>query len=76
MSDIHREAQKMLDEPKRRGALVRDRDGDVWKRGNTRWTCQTPIDGKRVQSVGRLPFYALVSMYGPLTIVEGANDAR
>lgn len=55
-------------EPTRRGAVVVDRDGDRWRRGTTRWTCLAPVDGVRVRSVGRLPWYALVSMYGPLTV--------
>ena len=59
-----------MDEPKRRGAKVRDREGDVWKRGNTRWSCETPVDGIRVTRVGRLPWYALARQYGPLTLIE------
>lgn len=55
-------------EPKRRGAVVVDRDGDRWVRGTTRWTCQTPVDGRRIRSVGRLPWYALVSQYGPVRV--------
>ena len=61
-----------MTEPKRRGALVRDRDGDLWRRGNTRWTCQAAVDGQRVLRVGRLHWSALVSMYGPL---EPAGEA-
>jgi hypothetical protein len=59
----------MDDEPKKRGAKVRDRDGDVWVRGNTRWTCQAPVDGVRVRRVGRLPWFALKDQYGPLSEV-------
>lgn len=62
-------------EPPRMGALVRDRDGDVWRRGRTRWTCQTPVDGVRVRRVGRLPWSGLVSMYGPLTVID-LNDRK
>lgn len=60
---------ELTEEPKKRGSLVRDKDGDLWKRGNTRWTCQAPVDGRRVLQVGRLPWYALLSEYGPLTDV-------
>ncbi len=55
-------------EPQRRGAVVVDRDGDRWRRGNTRWNCLAPVDGVRVLRVGRLPWSALVRMYGPLTV--------
>jgi hypothetical protein len=55
-----------------RGALVRDRAGDVWKRGTTRWTCQAPVDGVRIRNVGRLYWGDLTRMYGPLVVVEGA----
>ena len=57
----------LIDEPKARGAVVYDRDGDPWRRGNTRWTCSAPVDGDRVTRVGRLPWFALVSQYGPIT---------
>jgi hypothetical protein len=53
-------------EPKKTGAEVRDRTGDVWRRGHTRWTCTTPVDGKRIMVVGRLHWDELVKMYGPL----------
>lgn len=59
-----------LTEPKRRYALVRDRDGDVWRRGNTRWTCTTPVGTRGITNVGRLHWADLVRMYGPLTEVE------
>ena len=59
-----------LEEPKRRGAKVRDRDGDVWRRGNTRWTCQAPVDGVRVTRVGRLHWIELEQLYGPLERVD------
>lgn len=51
-------------------SLVRDREGDVWQRGRTRWTCQAPVDGRRVLRVGRLHWSALQSMYGPLEILR------
>lgn len=59
-----------MEEPKKRDSLVRDKDGDLWRRGNTRWTCQAEVDGSRVTRVGRLPWYALQSMYGPLELVR------
>ena len=65
----------LTEEPKARGSLVRDRDGDLWKRGNTRWTCQASVDGERVLRVGRLPWFALVSQYGPLTRVFPPTQA-
>lgn len=64
-------AELLAAEPKRRGARVRDKDGDVWVRGNTRWTCQAPVDGDRVRSVGRLPWYTLVDWYGPVEMLDG-----
>jgi hypothetical protein len=72
MSDF--EAAGLREEPKRRGTRVRDKDGDTWKRGNTRWTCEAPVDGRRIVAVGRLPWYALVSNYGPLTLVTEEQD--
>jgi hypothetical protein len=57
------------EEPKKRGSRVRDRDGDIWVRGNTRWTCQTPVDGSRVQNVGRLGWVDLWQTYGPVVEV-------
>lgn len=58
------------EEPKRRGALVVDRDGDRWRRGNTRWTCTAPVDGVRVTRTGRLPWFALIDRYGPVRLVD------
>jgi hypothetical protein len=55
-------------EPRTRGTVVKDRDGDLWRRGNTRWSCMAAVDGQRVQRVGRLPWYALVDQYGPITL--------
>lgn len=63
----------MIEEPARMGARVRDRDGDTWRKGRTRWTCEAPVDGRRVTSVGRLPWSALVSQYGPVQVVD-LND--
>lgn len=58
-----------MEEPKRKGARVRDRDGDLWVRGNTRWNCLATVDGHRVTNAGRMPWYALESKYGPLEVV-------
>lgn len=59
-----------VDGKPKRGTVVRDRDGDLWRRGNTRWSCMAPVDGVRVRRVGRLPWGPLVQMYGPITVVE------
>lgn len=63
----------LTEEPKRMYSLVRDRDGDLWQRGRTRWSCLAPIDGVRVARVGRLPWYALRSQYGPLTLIRNGK---
>lgn len=62
-------------EPKKMYSLVRDKDGDTWLRGRTRWTCQAPVDGNRVSRVGRLPWYALVTQYGPLEVIRVGKEA-
>lgn len=54
------------DSPLKRGMVARDRFGDAWRRGNTRWTCLSPVDGERIQSVARLPHGELLSQYGPV----------
>lgn len=70
-------------EPLRRGARVVDADGHEWRRGTTRWSCLAPV-GERyfsvakkryltVESVGRLPWFALKRSYGPLSVVD-LND--
>lgn len=59
-----------MEEPKKRGSLVRDKDGDLWRRGNTRWSCLAEVDGTRVLRVARLPWYALVDQYGPVELVR------
>lgn len=59
-----------VEQPMKMGSLVRDKDGDLWRRGRTRWSCEAPVDGVRVTRVGRLPWSALHSMYGPLTVVR------
>ena len=70
-------------EPLRRGALVEDADGHPWRRGTTRWTCETPVGTRyfsqakkrfmTVENVGRLPWSALQRSYGPLRVVD-LND--
>lgn len=73
LADLERRGKRAptsVDEPQSRGALVRDKDGDLWRRGNTRWSCLAPVDGVRVLRAGRLPWHALKSQYGPLTVVE------
>lgn len=60
----------MIGNTPKRGTRVRDKGGDVWRFGRTRWTCETPIDGIRVTAVGRLPTATLERWYGPLTGVE------
>jgi hypothetical protein len=67
------EAPKIPEEPKRRGARVRDKDGDTWRRGTTRWNCEAAVDGVRVTRAGRLPWVNLVQWYGPLEVID-LND--
>jgi hypothetical protein len=55
-------------EPRRRYSRVIDADGHVWERGNTRWTCLTPVGTRGATQVGRLVWSYLVSEYGPITI--------
>lgn len=62
--------QITAEEPRRRYARVQDADGHQWERGNTRWTCLAAINGRDVTQIGRLPWSSLVSMYGPLTVVD------
>lgn len=64
-----------IPEPPRMGARVRDRDGDTWRKGRTRWSCEAPVDGRRVRVVARLPWSQLVSQYGPVAVVD-LNDRR
>lgn len=61
-------------EPKKQGSQVRDRDGDLWLRGRTRWSCLARVDGVRVTRAGRLPWYALLDQYGPVTVVREGKD--
>jgi hypothetical protein len=49
-----------------RGTLVLDRDGDVWRKGNTRWTCLVSGDGGRVRAIGRLTQSELLRQHGPV----------
>ena len=70
-------------EPLRRGAVVIDVDGHPWRRGTTRWSCETPVGTRyfskakkrylTVESVGRLPWSSLKSTYGPLSVAD-LND--
>lgn len=60
----------LTEEPKRRYTVVRDKDGDQWRRGNTRWTCTTPVGSRGVTNVGRLGWHDLNRMYGPLILVS------
>ena len=71
-----------MEEPRKRGSKVRDADGHIWRRGTTKWTCQAKVgtyyrgaDGRwhQVQQVGRLPWGALSSKYGPLSEVAGGD---
>src|SRR4051812_11827115 len=66
----------MAAEPKRRKAIVRDADRHLWQRGNTRWTCLTPVGTRGVTQVGRLPWSALVDMYGPITVIDDKEKRR
>lgn len=63
-------SEALDEEPQKMYSLVRDKDGDIWQRGRTRWTCQTPVGSRGVTNVGRLPWYALVRQYGPLILVR------
>lgn len=59
-----------MDEPKRMGAVVEDRDGDQWRRGRTVWTCLAAVDGRRVRQVVRIPWSRLVEEYGPVMVMD------
>lgn len=52
----------------RRGTVVRDCDGDLWRYGRTRWLCLAPVDGDRVTRVARMDTAALVFVYGPAVV--------
>lgn len=58
------------EEPRRRYARVQDADGHQWERGNTRWTCLSPVNGRDVTQAGRLPWSYLVAEYGPITVLD------
>lgn len=60
-------------EPKRRGALDRDRDGDTWRRGTRLWSCTAPVDGRRVRAVARMSWDGLTLAYGPVQVLD-LND--
>jgi hypothetical protein len=53
-------------EPARRGAVVRDRNGDVWQRGASRWTCMKVMEGGPVQHLARQTWEDVWKSYGPL----------
>lgn len=72
-SDSAENATAVLDEPMKMGSLVRDKDGDLWQRGRTRWSCLAPVDGVRVLRAGRLPWYELARQYGPLELVRAGR---
>lgn len=65
----------LMDEPLKMGSRVLDRQGDIWRRGRTRWTCTAAVDGRRVMRVGRLHWHALEATYGPLQIVPTRMEA-
>lgn len=50
-----------------RGTRVRDRDGDVWRKGTAwwHWTGRSVDTGP-----GKLLWYTLVARYGPITPVS------
>lgn len=56
------------DDPGRMQSLVRDVEGDLWRRGRTMWSCIEQVDGQRITRAGRLPWHALISTYGPVVI--------
>lgn len=66
-------SQSPVEEPLKMYSLVRDRAGDIWERGRTRWTCTAPVDGRRILRVARLYWSSLSSMYGPVQVVRGGK---
>jgi hypothetical protein len=76
LEKLHLQAQPEIapDAPARRGTVAIDSQGDAWKRGTTRWTCTTSVDGQRIRSVGRLPQNELLRQYGPLRQI-GTKDS-
>jgi len=71
--------EPLTEEPRRIGARVRDVDGHIWRRGRSRWSCEAEVGARYhdhrgrwrvVERTGRLPWYALLRMYGPLTLVD------
>lgn len=51
----------------KRGTLVRDREGDVWRKGTAwwHWTGRSADTGP-----GKLLWPQLDQMYGPLTVIK------
>lgn len=58
-------------DPYPRGSLVRDRDGDTWRKGTAwwHWTKRSASTGP-----GKLLWDSLESMYGPLTVVREGEE--
>lgn len=50
-----------------RGTLVRDRDGDIWRKGTAWWHWTAPNPNADVHV---LLWSSLESMYGPLVVVS------
>lgn len=50
-----------MDEPRRRGEYLRDRDGFLWTRGTRLWVSYA-------RQEGRLPWSILVDRFGPMTV--------
>lgn len=63
-----------LDVRPRRGMLAVDREGDAWRYGNSRWTCLSPVDGRRILNVARLPHAPVVRAYGPLRPIGSRGE--
>lgn len=53
-----------MDEPKKRGAVVRDKRGFMWRRGTRLWRPLAPEGGEPF----RLPWSALRDHFGPLGV--------
>jgi len=61
-------------------SIIIDRDGDAWQIGRTRMTCLTPVDGRRILRVARLPirigwkFGEYPAAYAPFKLLrDGAH---
>jgi hypothetical protein len=60
-------------DPYRRGTLVRDREGDVWRKGTAWWHW---TDRNRTTGPGKLLWGDLDRRYGPLTVVSEPPNVR